>query len=74
MKIKKCSKCGSEDVVVDAYVKWNPEKDDWEIDNVFDYCFCNECEQECDLIDEEVIEDAQERVNKLRDEWEDRSC
>ena len=45
-----CSKCGSEDVLFDAYVSWNKEKQDMEIANTFDKgSFCNSCDGECSV-------------------------
>lgn len=57
MKKVVCTKCGSDDVLIDAYARWNPYKDGYELDNVFEYCFCNKCEEECDLEDIEVEDD-----------------
>jgi len=55
MKIKKiCSKCGSEDVVVDAWIQWNEYTQEWEIYDIFDNCYCNKCEGECHIEDIEV--------------------
>lgn len=42
-----CSECGSEDIVKDAWVKWNVETQEWEIDDVFSETFCTECESDC---------------------------
>lgn len=60
MRIKVCDRCGGEDVVVDAYARWNPYKNDFELDAVFEYCYCNECEEECDLEDKEVEDETEE--------------
>jgi hypothetical protein len=48
---KVCKVCGSDNVVMDAWVKWNPEKDDWEIDSVHDTAFCYDCEGETIIVD-----------------------
>ncbi len=53
---KICKECGSENVVMDAWVKWNPEKDDWEIDTVHDNAFCYDCEGETTIVDVEIDE------------------
>lgn len=45
-ELRICRKCGSQDVVKDAWAKWNIEKQEWVLDNVFDAAFCNSCEGE----------------------------
>lgn len=49
-----CSKCGSHNVLRDAYVEWNVETQDWEIRNVFDASICDDCGEE------DCIEEAEE--------------
>lgn len=44
-----CSFCGSKNVVADAYLFFNPEKQDYEPDSIFDDHRCNDCEEECDI-------------------------
>jgi hypothetical protein len=44
-----CKACGSDDVVKDAWVFWNPETGLWELVEVFDYSFCRACEQSTEL-------------------------
>lgn len=45
-----CSDCGSADVMADAYVEWNDDKQDWEVQNVFEKgAFCNDCGGETSL-------------------------
>jgi len=56
-KIKKvCSLCGSEEVLVDAYAQWDVEKQKFVLNSTFEhsFCFCNACERECQIIDEEM--------------------
>jgi hypothetical protein len=53
MKAIRCTVCHSDDVVADAWAKWNPEKDEWEIDDVFDTYYCKNCEGECITYDDE---------------------
>ena len=56
-RIKKiCGKCGSEDVLIDAYAQWNVEKQDFVLNCTFEhsFCFCNKCQGECGIIDVEV--------------------
>ena len=48
---KVCKYCGSENVVMDAWVKWNSEKNGWEIDAVLDNAFCYDCEGDTIIVD-----------------------
>ncbi len=49
-----CRECGSEDVVRDAWAQWDPDKQDWVLENVFDAAFCNNCEGECSIDEKEA--------------------
>lgn len=52
-----CGRCGSEDVLKDAYVSWSVDAQDWEIHNVFDKDpRCEDCDGECSI--DEVPADA----------------
>lgn len=42
-----CSACGGENVLVDAWARWNVDKQEWELDNTFDDKFCEDCEGSC---------------------------
>lgn len=42
-----CSECGSEDIVKDAWVRWNVETQEWEIEETFSETYCHECEGDC---------------------------
>ncbi len=54
-KIKKiCGECGSEDVCIDAWSTWDEVTQRWVLGPIFEDCFCNGCEQQCDIIDEEI--------------------
>ena len=43
----RCTHCGSEDILCDAYAKWNIESQKWELYNVFQQEYCEQCEGEC---------------------------
>ena len=45
-----CATCGSEDLIFDGRVKWNVEKQEWEVYYVDhdENPYCNECEDECE--------------------------
>jgi ribosomal protein L37AE/L43A len=53
-----CSRCGSDDVVRDAYAVWSIDEQDWVLDGaVFDAAVCNsdKCEgNECSLKEVDV--------------------
>ena len=54
----KCKYCGSEDILWDAYVRWNKELQKDEINSVFDTCFCNNCAGET-TVEEYILEDGE---------------
>jgi len=54
-KIKKvCNKCGSTDICVDAWASWDEVTQEWVLANMYEATFCNDCEQECDILNEEI--------------------
>lgn len=55
MKIKKvCTYCGSTDILVDSWVVWNECTQEFDIENIFDYAYCNECQGETKILDKEL--------------------
>jgi hypothetical protein len=45
-----CSRCGSEDVMADAYTEWNVETQTWEIAQAFEQgAHCSKCDRELEL-------------------------
>lgn len=38
-----CAECGSENVMRDAYACWNVERQEWELQCVFDQGYCDKC-------------------------------
>lgn len=40
-----CERCGSNDVVRDAWAAWNPETGLWDLSQVFDDGYCRACEE-----------------------------
>ena len=45
-----CSKCGSDDVLADAYAEWNVERQEWQLTTTFDKGSVYEhCDGECRL-------------------------
>jgi hypothetical protein len=40
----RCSACGSDDIVRDAWAAWDNSSQDWVLSAVFDAAWCNGCE------------------------------
>ena len=54
-----CAHCGSEEVFRDAWAEWDIANQEWVLQNVFDAGYCNNCEGEASLDEEEIeVEDA----------------
>ncbi len=54
-RIKKvCTNCGSDQVSVDATARWNIETQDWEITDIMDGEFCDDCDCETHFKDAEI--------------------
>ena len=50
--IKKiCKHCKSEDVVRDAWASWDDLKQEWVLDDIFDYAFCKKCDGKTSIED-----------------------
>lgn len=57
-----CAKCGSENVMRDAYAVWNFDTQDWELGAVFDQGYCDDCARtgnsETDIDEADAEEDS----------------
>jgi len=55
-KVRKvCKECGNDSVWVDANAVWNEETQQYELLDTFnDNSWCNTCEAEAEIIDEEI--------------------
>ena len=49
-----CTSCGGEDVLRDAFTKWDIEKQEWVLSTVYDDTFCETCEESCTVSEETV--------------------
>lgn len=49
-----CSHCGSYSVMRDAWAVWDTENQEWELANVFDQGYCEDCGGEATLQEEEI--------------------
>jgi len=47
---KHCHSCGSQDVWRDASATWDVDAQQWELNNVYDALFCEECEETTNTI------------------------
>jgi ribosomal protein L37AE/L43A len=53
MKIE-CPHCGGENVMRDAWVVWSVPDQRWEIKDIFDQYFCEDCQGETLPVDVEI--------------------
>ena len=67
-KFPVCSKCGSSDVVMDAWASWNTETQSWQLKQVFDHTFCPVCEEEAKLDWNSPEEPTKQNICRLNDE------
>jgi hypothetical protein len=44
-----CSRCGSANVLRDAWATWDAHAGDWVLSSVFDHAFCVDCDAESTL-------------------------
>ena len=55
VKVKKvCRDCKNESTVCDAWAKWNPETQEYELEQTFDYTYCTVCEGDTKEEDVEI--------------------
>lgn len=45
----RCSSCGSDDILRDAWASWDFLSQTWVLDNVFDQAYCEDCEGDCSI-------------------------
>jgi len=53
-----CRYCGSENVMRDAWAIWNVTLQEWELDNVFDAAFCEDCGNPTSIDEDPIREDV----------------
>ena len=53
-----CKTCGSENVKKDAWAAWDEHKQEWVLDNIFDYEHCETCEGETTIIEKNLINES----------------
>ena len=62
-----CVRCGSNDVVRDAWAVWNPVTGLWELRKVFDQAMCETCEESTELVWKKRPESRTETIRRLND-------
>ena len=45
----RCTTCGGDNVLRDAWACWSNEQQTWELAQVFDHTFCEDCETDCQI-------------------------
>lgn len=66
-----CRSCGSDNIVADAYARWDIQTQDWDLSSVLDNKICEDCGYEKDYCDEIPVEEEDEdmkpedRINEL---------
>lgn len=50
-----CKYCGSDQVLADAYVKWDIETQEWEVANIFEKgAVCEVCDGETRIVEKKI--------------------
>ena len=49
-----CGVCGGTHVFRDAWAEWDDNKQEWVLQNVFDYAYCEDCEQDTHIVEKEM--------------------
>jgi hypothetical protein len=49
-----CSRCKSDNVRLDAFAKWDIDRQEWVLWKTYDYSHCMQCEEETRLVWVEV--------------------
>ena len=62
---KTCSTCGGENILVDAYVEWNKTKQEYVIQNIFDYAYCVDCDGETTICEVEIEHNQENDRNEV---------
>lgn len=52
---KVCSRCGSVNVLCDAWAEWDETEQAWTLQNTFDNSFCEDCDGETSIDDQEIV-------------------
>jgi len=55
---KTCTECGTDDLLFDAWAKWDYEKQEHVLVDVYPKAICNNCKGECGVNETETEEDG----------------
>ena len=62
---KVCGTCGSINVLCDAWAEWDEVEQEWTLQNTFDAAFCEDCEGETSIEDQEIVLAAPWKVGDM---------
>ncbi|MEJ6404941.1 DUF3768 domain-containing protein [Yoonia sp. 2307UL14-13] len=68
-KVPTCDRCGSEEVVVDAWACWNRDRGDWELERIAQSAHCDVCHDETTLAWVTPSGTTNQRVRALNDRF-----
>lgn len=57
-----CRSCGSDNIVADAYARWDIQTQEWEMSSILDNKICESCGYEKNYCDEISIEEKEDEV------------
>lgn len=57
-----CRSCGSDDIVSDAYARWDVQTQEWDLSSVLDNKICESCGYEKSYCDEVPVEEEEDEV------------
>lgn len=63
-----CRTCGSENVVCDAWARWDRVTQAWKLDQTFDDTFCHDCDTTQKVEWKTITETETDRTRRLNDE------
>jgi hypothetical protein len=74
-----CSKCGSDNVRVDAYAEWDIDAQDWVLAATFDDAICEACAEHnidasCTLEEVEIVEEEEDSHGRLVGIYAPKTC
>ena len=58
MEKKLCLECGSEAVVMDAWMRWSIKNQKWELIETFDDFYCPDCEHTANWVTTRIVEEV----------------
>ncbi|MNR57174.1 hypothetical protein D3C85_1778990 [compost metagenome] len=56
-----CARCGSSNVIKDAWAEWDIDSQRWTLHSTYDSCYCQDCQEDCRL--EKVSVEPEDRLD-----------